>query len=231
MGPACRGPGLVEKSDVCLPPGLFFRGHSSDVSATSSCGRGSVARTIILVRFGSMSGGDVSGPGPGGLPPIRRRGVARPSPASGSGTRATGPGGGARGGATGWDDVAGPPGGGSRRGGSEAGWGGPAGGTVRLDRPNALLVAGLAVLALITVILVLRGALPHLGAAIVIGMFVGVVVLGLARLDANSKRSGGRFADWRIESVRVATLLFVVGWLAGLVSLWRFALVLSRNFT
>jgi hypothetical protein len=87
------------------------------------------------------------------------------------------------------------------------------------------------VLALLTVLLVMRGAQFELGAAIVIGMFVGVIVLGLARLDANSKRSSGRFADWRIESVRVATMLFAIGWVAGLVSLWRFALVLSRNFT
>jgi hypothetical protein len=67
--------------------------------------------------------------------------------------------------------------------------------------------------------------------AIMTGMFAGVMLLGLARLDANKKRSGGRFADWRIESVRVATILFVIGWTAGLVSLWRFALVISRNFT
>jgi len=82
-----------------------------------------------------------------------------------------------------------------------------------------------------TVLLVLRGAQIDLGAAIGLGMFVGVVLLGLARLDVNTKRSGGRFADWRVDSARVATALFVIGWAAGLISLWRFALVVSRNFT
>ncbi len=70
-----------------------------------------------------------------------------------------------------------------------------------------------------------------LSASILLGMFAGVVLLGLIRLDANGKRAGGRFAEWRFESVRVATLLFVIGWIGGLVSLWRFALVLSRQFT
>ena len=169
----------------------------------------------------------MAGPGPGGLPPIRRRGVARRADG-----RAVGAGPGARRGVSGSEDTAGPPSGArARRPGDASGWVGTQTGPAGLDRPNALLVAGLAVLALLTVLLVMRGAQFELGAAIVIGMFVGVIVLGLARLDANSKRSSGRFADWRIESVRVATMLFAIGWVAGLVSLWRFALVLSRNFT
>ncbi len=103
--------------------------------------------------------------------------------------------------------------------------------SVRLDRPNSLLIAALAGLTSLTGVLVIRGGRFELAAAIIIGMFVGVILLGLTRLDANAKRSGGRFADWRIESVRVATILFVIGWAAGLISLWRFALVISRNFT
>ena len=94
-----------------------------------------------------------------------------------------------------------------------------------------MLIVGLASVTLLTVALVLRGTQLLLGAAILTGMFVGVILLGLARLDANGKRSGGRFADWRMESVRVATLLFIIGWSAGLVSLWRFALLVSRRFT
>jgi hypothetical protein len=175
-------------------------------------------------------GGVVSGPGAGGLPPIRRRGVGNPSGPGAAGRTASG---GARRGAvgpgvTGWDDVAGPPG--STRSRAD-GWGGPTIASVRLERPNALLIAGLAALSTSTAVLVLRGGRFELATAIVTGMFVGVVLLGLARLDANGKRSGGRFADWRVESVRVATILFVLGWAAGLVSLWRFALVISRNFT
>lgn len=163
----------------------------------------------------------MSGPGSGGLPPIRRRGVASTP------DRTTRP----RAGVSGWDDVAGPPGGGRPGGRDPGGWGTAGATPVRLERPNLPLIVGLAGLTLLTVALVLRGTQPLLGAAIVTGMFVGVVLLGLARLDANGKRSGGRFADWRVESVRIATLLFVIGWGAGLVSLWRFALLVSRRFT
>ncbi len=169
----------------------------------------------------------MAGPGPGGLPPIRRRGVARRADG-----RAVGAAPAAQRGVSGWEEVSGPPSGArDRRSGYASGWVGPQVGSARLERPNTLLVAGLAVLALLNVLLVMRGRQFELGAAIVIGMFVGVIVLGLVRLDANSKRSGGRFADWRIESVRVATMLFAIGWVAGLVSLWQFALVLSRDFT
>lgn len=111
------------------------------------------------------------------------------------------------------------------------GWGSTGATPVRLERPNLVLIVGLASVTLLTVALVLRGTQLLLGAAILTGMFVGVILLGLARLDANGKRSGGRFADWRMESVRVATLLFIIGWSAGLVSLWRFALLVSRRFT
>ena len=174
-------------------------------------------------------GGGVSGPGAGGLPPIRRRGVANPTGPGGQGRAAGGASrGGGRPGVTGWDDVAGPPSGARGR---ADGWGGGNVASVRLDRPNVLLIAALGALSTLTAVLVLSGGRFQLATAIITGMFVGVVLLGLARLDANRKRSGGRFADWRLESVRVATILFVLGWAAGLVSLWRFALVISRNFT
>jgi hypothetical protein len=71
-----------------------------------------------------------------------------------------------------------------------------------------------------------------LATGISLGMFIGVIVLGVTRLDINRKRSSsGRFADWRIPSVRVATALFGIGWFAGLLALWRFAIDLSRRFT
>jgi hypothetical protein len=178
-------------------------------------------------------GGGVSGPGGGGLPPIRRRGVAQATGqgASGGAARGANPRGPAGSGVTGWDDVAGPPVAARGAGRRADTWGGSGVSSVRLDRPNSAIIAALAALAALTGTLVLRGGPFELATAIVTGMFVGVILLGLARLDANGKRSGGRFADWRIESVRVATILFVIGWAAGLVSLWRFALVISRNFT
>jgi hypothetical protein len=134
-------------------------------------------------------------------------------------------------GVTGWDDVSGPPGAARGAGRRADGWGASGVSSVRLDRPNVSIIGALVVLAAFTVALVFRGGPFELATAIVAGMFVGVILLGLARLDANGKRAGGRFADWRIESVRVATALFIIGWAAGLVSLWRFALVISRDFT
>ena len=74
--------------------------------------------------------------------------------------------------------------------------------------------------------------IPLLSAGAVLGMFAGVIVLGLARLDINRKRSAsGRFADWRVPSKRVATTLFVAGWLGGLLSFWSIAISISRQFT
>lgn len=175
----------------------------------------------------------MSGSGAGGLPPIRRRGVASASgpgsggrPTAGRNARS-----GSRSGVTGWDDSAGPPGASRGTSGGADRWGGPGISSGRLDRPSTALIAALATLAVVTLGLVVRGGPVELAIAILSGMFIGVVLLGLARLDANTKRSRGRFADWRFESVRVATLLFVLGWAAGLLSLWRFALVISRNFT
>jgi len=159
------------------------------------------------------------------LPPIPRRGTSRgPSPSRAASAR----------GVSGWEDVtAGPPSSRdlTRRSADGAGWGGVTSGPTRLERPNLGLFGGLVSATVMTVVLVLGGTQTQLGIAIVVGMFVGVVLLGLARLDVNGKRAGGRFADWQVESVRIATLLFVIGWIAGLVSLWRFALVLSRWFT
>jgi hypothetical protein len=63
-------------------------------------------------------------------------------------------------------------------------------------------------------------------------MFIGVILLGVTRLDINGKRSrSGRFADWRIPAVRVASAIFGVGWFGGLLALWRVAIDLSRKFT
>lgn len=71
-----------------------------------------------------------------------------------------------------------------------------------------------------------------LGIGVGLGMFVGVILLGVTRLEINRKRSSsGRFVDWQIPSMRVATALFGVGWFAGLLSLWRFTIDLSRQFT
>lgn len=159
----------------------------------------------------------------GGLPPIRRRARTAPGGAPVAGRRSDG----------GWGDEAGGPrvvGANAR---DAAAWGQVSRAPARLERPNLPVVLALVASSLIALGTALVGTTDQviLAGTILIGMFAGVVLLGLARLDANRKRSGGRFADWSIESSKVATGLFGLGWLAGLVSLWRLALDLSRIFT
>lgn len=153
------------------------------------------------------------------LPPIRRRtDVSRPGSTAGP----SGPGDAVA--SDGWGSVdakAGRPGVG-RRSGERA-------------SPPAALVAGLSVVAATSLWIGVRGAgaeRPMLAVGILLGMFIGVVLLGLTRLDINRKRSAsGRFADWRIPAVRVASAVFGIGWFGGLLALWRFAIDLSRRFT
>lgn len=67
---------------------------------------------------------------------------------------------------------------------------------------------------------------------LVMGMFGTVALLGLVRLDINSKQSAsGRFADWAIPASRVALWLVVLGWSAGLVNLFSLSIEFSRRFT
>ena len=159
-------------------------------------------------------------PNAAGLPPIRRRSRVPSGPPASSGG--------------GWgDEPAGPrvAGAAGRRG--AGAWETVARGPVALERPNLVLVLALVATTLVALGVALLGTADGrvLAATMLVGMFGGVVLLGLARLDANRKRSGGRFTDWSIESSKVATGLFAIGWLAGLVSLWRLALDLSRIFT
>jgi len=115
---------------------------------------------------------------------------------------------------------------------------GPAGarrGTGTRATPPVTLIGLLGAVALVSLWSGVRGAEAGqlmLSVGILLGMFVGVVLLGLTRLDINSKRStSGRFADWRIPAVRVASVVFGVGWFGGLLALWRFAIDLSRLVT
>lgn len=101
--------------------------------------------------------------------------------------------------------------------------------------PPRYLIASLGVVAATSLWMTLATAQfgrPGLTIGIALGMFGGVILLGWIRLNINGKRSAsGRFADWRLPAVRVATALFGIGWLAGLLALWRFAIDLSRRFT
>jgi hypothetical protein len=152
----------------------------------------------------------------GGLPPIRRRSGPPQSPRGPSAP--TGPGA-----DDGWGDVATRGSSGRRR---------------KRETPPVLLISALAFIAVLSQSLGWQGLFadevrpPRLWAGVALGMFVGVIVLGLTRLDINSKRSAsGRFADWRIPSKRVATLLFAAGWVGGLLNFWSIAITISRQFT
>lgn len=160
----------------------------------------------------------------GGLPPIRRRTrtPATPPAATSAGW-----------GAGSWGDESAGPRSVGRSSSGSASWGAVSHAPTTLERPNLVLVLALVASSLLTIGVALLGTTDQviLSATILVGMFGGVMLLGLARLDANRKRSGGRFTDWSIESSKVATGLFALGWLAGLISLWRLALDLSRIFT
>jgi hypothetical protein len=96
-----------------------------------------------------------------------------------------------------------------------------------VETPPLLLVA---IAALIVPATLLLGPVNRY-AAVFVGMFAGVVVLGVVRLRINERMQGGRFADWPVPATRVATIAFVAGWLAGFASLWSLAIELSRGFT
>lgn len=126
---------------------------------------------------------------------------------------------------------------------SSNGWGSVStgssgGGRRKPESPPVHLIAALAAIAVLSQMLGWQGLfadevrISRLAAGVLLGMFVGVVVLGWTRLDINRKRSAsGRFADWRIPSKQIVTALFAAGWLGGLLSFWSIAITISRQFT
>ena len=63
------------------------------------------------------------------------------------------------------------------------------------------------------------------------GMFSSVILLGLFRQALNKRRGDGRFADWRISSTTLSTLVSVSAWVLGAVNLFVVCLEYSRKFT
>lgn len=63
------------------------------------------------------------------------------------------------------------------------------------------------------------------------GMFSSVILLGLFRQALNKRRGDGRFADWRISSTTLSTLISVSAWVLGAVNLFVVCLEYSRKFT
>ena len=66
---------------------------------------------------------------------------------------------------------------------------------------------------------------------VVFGMFSSVILLGLFRQSLNKRRGDGRFADWRISSTTLSTLVSVSAWVLGAVNLFVVCLEVSRSFT
>ena len=66
---------------------------------------------------------------------------------------------------------------------------------------------------------------------VVFGMFSSVILLGLFRQALNKRRGDGRFADWRISSTMLSTLVSISAWVLGAANLFVFCLEFSRNFT
>jgi hypothetical protein len=162
-----------------------------------------------------MSGGS------GSLPPIKPRTLGapvpgrkptRPAPSPWTGTADD----------DGWGDVAS----GSKSGAGDGGRGGRGGRGAAKSPPLPLIVGA----ALIVPFTLWLGPVNRI-AAVLVGMFAGVVLLGIIRLQINARMQGGRYADWPVPAAQVATIAFVLGWLAGLVSLWDLAIDFSRRFT
>ncbi len=66
---------------------------------------------------------------------------------------------------------------------------------------------------------------------VVFGMFSSVILLGLFRQSLNKRRGDGRFADWRISSTTLSTVVSMSAWVLGAINLFVVCLEVSRNFT
>lgn len=162
-----------------------------------------------------MGGGKMSATG-GSLPPIKRRNLYDAAPGPRRATGGVGTSGG-----PGHDDGWGAVGAGSTTG-KTSGRG--RGSAQTPPMPLIALAAGIVPLTF------WLGPRSRAG-AVLVGMFLGVVVLGFTRLTINKRVSSGRYADWSVPATRVATALFVAGWTVGALSMWRLAIEFSRRFT
>lgn len=104
---------------------------------------------------------------------------------------------------------------------------------VRTTTPNAWIFLACVVVTVVTVVLAAAGPEPlwRSVVAVVLGMFGGIVLLGLARLDTTRKRGMGTFADWSVGFLTAVNVVVVVGWVAGLWALMQSAYEFSRHFT
>ena len=64
---------------------------------------------------------------------------------------------------------------------------------------------------------------------VIVGMFIGLILMGLFRQKINVRQASGRFGDWGISSVRLGTAVSAAGWLLGLANLIVVAREISRS--
>ncbi len=64
---------------------------------------------------------------------------------------------------------------------------------------------------------------------VIVGMFIGLILMGLFRQKINARQASGRFGDWSISSVRLGTAVSAAGWLLGLANLIVVAREISRS--
>lgn len=104
---------------------------------------------------------------------------------------------------------------------------------VRTTSPNAWIFVACIAVTVVTVVLAVAGPEPlwRSVVAVVIGMFGGIVLLGLARLDTTGKRGMGTFADWSVGFLTAVNVVVAVGWASGLWALMQSAYEFSRHFT
>ena len=102
-------------------------------------------------------------------------------------------------------------------------------------RPTVLLmialIANLTIPLIVLIVYGLNGEWIAHAIGVAFGMFLGVILLGFYRQALNLRRAIGRFADWRISSTSLATLIATSAWLAGAVNLFVVCWEFSRRFT
>ncbi len=93
------------------------------------------------------------------------------------------------------------------------------------------LIANMAVPLIVLIIYGLNGEWVAHALGVAFGMFLGVILLGLFRQALNLRRAIGRFADWRLSSTSLATVIATSAWVAGAVNLFVVCWEFSRRFT
>ena len=67
--------------------------------------------------------------------------------------------------------------------------------------------------------------------AVVLGMLVAIVYLGIFRWSMNSRQSDGQFVDWRVSSSGIVTWSTAIAWSAGLLHLFLICYGITRNIS